>query len=106
MADHPEQRVTIVTGGGRGIGAATALRLARDGHSVGIGYERAREAAEATAEAVRAEGVEAVVVQLDTSSEEQVDALFCTVRDRLGPVTGLVANAGVTGPLGAFTETP
>lgn len=106
MADHPERRVTIVTGGSRGIGAATALRLARDGHSIGIGYHRAREAAEATAEAVRAEGADAVVFALDTSSEEQVDALFTTVRAQLGPVTGLVANAGVTGPLGAFTQTP
>jgi len=101
-----ERRVTIVTGAGRGIGAATALRLAREGHSIGIGYERAHDAAEATAGAVRAQGVDAAVVRLDTSVEAQVEMLFRTVRDQLGPVTGLVANAGVTGPLGAFTETP
>ncbi|MBF6049776.1 SDR family oxidoreductase [Streptomyces sp. NRRL B-1677] len=99
-------QVTVVTGGGRGIGAAVAVRLARAGHSVGIGYEHAREAAEATAEEVRAEGVRCVVVQADTSVESQVDALFDTVRAELGPVTGLVNNAGVTGLLGRFTETP
>ncbi|MCD9145810.1 SDR family oxidoreductase [Streptomyces albireticuli] len=99
-------RVTVVTGGSRGIGAAVALRLARDGHAVGIGYERARDAAEATAEAVRAEGVGCVAVRVDTSVESEVDAFFDEVREELGPVTGLVNNAGITGLLGRFTETP
>ncbi|MFE5868928.1 SDR family oxidoreductase [Streptomyces roseifaciens] len=99
-------QVTVVTGGSRGIGAAVAVRLARAGHSVGIGYERAAEAAEETARAVRAEGVGCVAVQVDTSVESAVDALFDTVRAELGPVTGLVNNAGVTGLLGRFTETP
>lgn len=103
---HEGQRVTVVTGGSRGIGAAVAVRLARAGHHVGIGYERAREAAERTAEAVRAEGRHASIVRVDTSAEEQVDALFTTVRAELGPITGLVNNAGVTGPLGRFTGTP
>ncbi|MEU4210884.1 SDR family oxidoreductase [Streptomyces sp. NPDC026206] len=105
MEQVPDQ-VTVVTGGGRGIGAAVALRLARAGHSVGIGYEWAREAAEKTAEAVRAEGVGCVAVQVDTSDEIQVDAFFDAVRERLGPVTGLVNNAGITGLLGRLTETP
>ncbi|ARZ71393.1 SDR family oxidoreductase [Streptomyces sp. HU2014] len=99
-------QVTVVTGGSRGIGAAVALRLARDGHAVGIGYERAREAAEATAEAVRALGVGCVAVRADTSVESEVDALFDEVREKLGPVTGLVNNAGITGLLGRFTEAP
>ncbi|MCC3768588.1 SDR family oxidoreductase [Streptomyces sp. UNOC14_S4] len=99
-------QVTVVTGGGRGIGAAVAVRLARAGHAVGIGYERAREAAEETAARVRAEGVACAVVRADTSVEEDVDRLFATVREELGPVTGLVNNAGITGTLGRFTETP
>ncbi|MBT2385263.1 SDR family oxidoreductase [Streptomyces sp. ISL-11] len=99
-------QVTVVTGGGRGIGAAVALRLARAGHAVGIGYERARDAAEETARAVRAEGVECVTVRADTSVESDVDTLFDVVKERLGPVTGLVNNAGITGLLGRFTETP
>ncbi|MGK5729800.1 SDR family oxidoreductase [Streptomyces sp. URMC 124] len=99
-------QVTVVTGGSRGIGAAVAVRLARAGHSVGIGYERAAGAAEETARAVRAEGARCVAVQVDTSVESAVDTLFETVRAELGPVTGLVNNAGVTGLLGRFTETP
>lgn len=102
----PQQRVTVVTGGGRGIGAAVAVRLARAGHHIGIGYESGRDSAEQTARAVHAEGVRAVPVQLDVSAEDQVDRLFDVVRQELGPVTGLVNNAGVTGPLGRFTQTP
>lgn len=102
----PQQPVTVVTGGGRGIGAAVTLRLARAGHHIAIGYERDRDAAEETAAAVRAQGVRALAVQLDTSAEEEVDHLFEAVRAELGPVTGLVNNAAVTGPLGRFTETP
>jgi NAD(P)-dependent dehydrogenase (short-subunit alcohol dehydrogenase family) len=101
-----QERITVVTGGGRGIGAAIALRLARAGHHVAIGYERSREDAEATARAVRAEGVRALAVGFEVSEEEQVEALFDTVTEQLGPLTGLVNNAGVTGPLGRFTETP
>ncbi|NLU73456.1 SDR family oxidoreductase [Streptomyces sp. HNM0575] len=100
------QRVTVVTGGSRGIGAAVAVRLAREGHHVAIGYERSHEAAEETARAVRAEGVLALPVRMDTSVERDVDRLFDTAREQLGPVTGLVNNAGVSGPLGRFTETP
>ncbi|SFE49348.1 NAD(P)-dependent dehydrogenase, short-chain alcohol dehydrogenase family [Actinacidiphila alni] len=98
--------VTVVTGGGRGIGAAVALRLAAAGHDVGIGYERARDAAEEAAARVREAGVRCVTVQADTSDEAAVDTLFDTVKEQLGPVTGLVNNAGITGPLGRFTETP
>ncbi|MET9860293.1 SDR family oxidoreductase [Streptomyces smyrnaeus] len=99
------QRVTVVTGGSRGIGAATALRLARDGHHIGIGYADDQEAAVRTAAAVREAGGAAVTVRLDTSEAAGVDRLFDTVREELGPITGLVNNAGISGPLGRFTET-
>jgi NAD(P)-dependent dehydrogenase (short-subunit alcohol dehydrogenase family) len=101
-----EQRVTVVTGGSRGIGAAVAERLGRNGHRVAVGFVRDEEAAEAVAAAVRAAGGEALAVRGEVSSEADVDRLFDVARDRLGPVTGLVNNAGVTGPLGRFTETP
>ncbi|PJE97933.1 oxidoreductase [Streptomyces carminius] len=99
------RQVTIVTGGSRGIGAAVARRLARAGHDVAVGYERSAEAAGRTVEEVRAAGAEAIAVQLDTSVESEVDTLFEETAARLGPVTGAVLNAGITGPLGRFTET-
>ncbi|SEO28299.1 SDR family oxidoreductase [Actinacidiphila rubida] len=100
------EQVTVVTGGSRGIGAAVAVRLAADGHHVAIGFERARDAAEDVARAVREAGGRALVHQVDTSDEQQVDTFFDAVREGLGPVTGLVNNAGVTGPLGRLAETP
>jgi NAD(P)-dependent dehydrogenase (short-subunit alcohol dehydrogenase family) len=100
------EQVTVITGGSRGIGAAVALRLAAAGHRVGIGYERAQDAAEKVAREVREAGGEALVHQVDTSDEAQVDAFFGAVAAGLGPVTGLVNNAGVTGPLGRFGDTP
>ncbi|MFE6780188.1 SDR family oxidoreductase [Streptomyces sp. NPDC057702] len=98
-------QVTVVTGGSRGIGAAVAGRLARAGHHIAVGFERAAEAAEAVAADVRAQGVRCVAVRVDTSEADQVEALFEVAREELGTVTGLVNNAGVTGLLGRFTET-
>lgn len=99
-------KVTVITGGGRGIGAAVAHRLADSGHRLVIGYERDRSAALATVEAVRERGVSAVALQVDTGREESVEAFFDEARERLGPMTALVNNAGITGPLGRFTHTP
>ncbi|RKN44866.1 glucose 1-dehydrogenase [Streptomyces hoynatensis] len=98
-------RVTVVTGGSRGIGAATAVRLARAGHDVAIGYVRDGEAAERVAERVREAGRRAVALRVDVSAEAEVDHLFEAAAERLGPVTGLVNNAAVTGLLGPFAET-
>ncbi|MFK4146070.1 SDR family NAD(P)-dependent oxidoreductase [Streptomyces sp. NPDC004065] len=97
--------VTVVTGGGRGIGAAICRRLAQDGHDVVVGYVTDTAAAEAVADEVLAAGARSVVVRMDTSVEADVDRLFATAEERLGPVTGLVNNAGVTGPLGPLTAT-
>jgi len=97
--------VTVVTGGSRGIGAATCVRLGADGHDVVLGYVRDGEAAERTASAVRAAGARCVTVRADTSVEADVDRLFATAVDTLGPVTGLVNNAGVTGSQGRLADT-
>ncbi|MGV9881477.1 SDR family oxidoreductase [Streptomyces sp. NPDC003006] len=101
MQHHP---VTVVTGGSRGIGAAVSARLAEDGHDVVIGYRSDEAAAEKAAEAVRAAGRRCVTVQVDTADETDVDRLFDVAAAELGPVTGLVNNAGVSGPVGPLAD--
>ncbi|WP_416972826.1 SDR family oxidoreductase [Streptomyces sp. 4F14] len=96
--------VTVVTGGSRGIGAAISRRLAADGHDVAIGYVRDASAAEAVAGAVRDAGARAVAVRVDTSVEADVERLFEVAEGELGAVTGLVNNAGVTGPPGRLAD--
>lgn len=101
-----QQRVTVVTGGSRGIGAAVAVRLGAAGHRVAVGYLRDGEAAERVVGRVRdAHGQAAVAVRVDVSDEGDVERLFDEARERLGPVTGLVNNAGITGPLRRFADT-
>ena len=97
--------VTVVTGGSRGIGAATCRRLAEDGHDVVVGYLRDAKAAEEVAETVRRTGARSVCVPGDTSVEADVERLFTVAEKQLGPVTGLVNNAGVTGSFGRLTDT-
>jgi NAD(P)-dependent dehydrogenase (short-subunit alcohol dehydrogenase family) len=97
--------VTVVTGASRGIGAAVARGLARRGHAVAIGYEHAAEAAEGVAAEIRAAGGRCLTFRVDVSDAAGVDAFFDATIAELGPVTGLVANAGITGPLGRFAET-
>jgi NAD(P)-dependent dehydrogenase (short-subunit alcohol dehydrogenase family) len=89
--------VAVVTGGSRGIGAATALLLARRGWDVCLGYQRDAKAAEAVVEACEAAGARAVAVPGDVASPEDVATLFAAA-DRLGTVSALVNNAGVVAP--------
>ncbi len=87
--------VLLVTGGGRGIGAAVALRAARDGWDVAVNYHRDTAAAERVAAAVREAGCRALAVAADVADPAQVQQMFETVRRQLGPLQGLVNNAGV-----------
>lgn len=96
--------VTIVTGGSRGIGAATCIRLAADGHDLVLGYLRDDAAAKVTAERVREAGARCVTVRGDTSEECGVDRLFDIAGAEFGTVTGLVNNAGVTGTPGRLAD--
>ncbi|MER7008029.1 glucose 1-dehydrogenase [Dactylosporangium sp. NPDC000555] len=98
------EQVTIVTGGSRGIGAATCLRLARDGHRVVVGYRSAAGAAHGVVDAVAALGGRAIAVRADTAVEDDVVALFDAAAERLGPVTGLVNNAGIASTLGRLAD--
>lgn len=87
--------VLLVTGGGRGIGAATARLAARQGWSVAVNYARDSLAADEVVRAIRAEGGQAMSVQADVSDEAQVVTLFERIDARFGRLTGLVNNAGV-----------
>jgi NAD(P)-dependent dehydrogenase (short-subunit alcohol dehydrogenase family) len=87
--------VLVITGGGRGIGAATAKLAARRGYVVGVNYLRDRESAQSVVEAILAEGGRAHAFQGDVSREEDVVRLFAEVDRELGPATALVNNAGI-----------
>ncbi|WP_369138547.1 SDR family oxidoreductase [Modestobacter versicolor] len=97
--------LTLVTGGSRGIGAATVLHLAGQGHDVVVGWSTGREEAAEVVTAAQSRGVRAVAVRADVSDPDEVDALFAAAGE-LGPVTGLVANAGLTAHLGDLADTP
>src|SRR5688572_10809536 len=83
-------RVMVVTGGGRGIGAATALLAAQRGYAVAINYLRNGTAAERLAHEING-----ISVQGDVASEADVVRLFKTVDEKLGRVSALVNNAGI-----------
>ncbi|MGY2291691.1 SDR family oxidoreductase [Pseudomonas sp. SDO528_S397] len=87
-------KVVIITGGSRGIGAATALLLARQGYRMCINYQSNEEAAHRVLEQVRALGAQAIAVRADVSIEDEVIRLFNRVDAELGRVTALVNNAG------------
>lgn len=88
----------LITGGSRGIGRATALLAAERGWPVAINYRSDGRAAEETAAAVRKAGARATTVQGDVSVEADVVALFNKARAELGPLGGVVINAGIVAP--------
>jgi NAD(P)-dependent dehydrogenase (short-subunit alcohol dehydrogenase family) len=89
------QKVLIVTGGSRGIGAATARLAAQRGYAVCVNSRRNRAAADALVSEIAASGGTALAVGADVASEPDVVNLFATVDARLGPLAGLVNNAGI-----------
>ena len=89
------QKVLLVTGGSRGIGAAAARLAARRGFAVAVNYARDAAAADEVVRAIRAEGGTATAVQADVGDEAQVNAMFNQVDAELGRLTALVNNAGV-----------
>lgn len=88
-------QVLLVTGGGRGIGAATARLAAHQGWAVAVNYTANSLAADEVVRAIRAEGGDAISVQADVADEDQVMAMFARIDARLGHLSGLVNNAGV-----------
>ncbi|MEV4755151.1 SDR family oxidoreductase [Micromonospora sp. NPDC049559] len=95
--------VTIVTGGSRGIGAATVRRLAAAGHDIALCYRADTDAATAVLRDVHAAGRQGIAVPADTTDPDQVADLFDAAA-ALGPLTGLVNNAGVTSTIGPFVD--
>jgi len=91
-------RALIVTGSSRGIGAATCLLAARDGWDVAVNYARDAEAAAEVVAAVQALGRKAVAIRGDVTAEADVIALFDQAEAALGPVSGVVNNAGIVAP--------
>ncbi|CAN5556955.1 SDR family oxidoreductase [soil metagenome] len=89
------RRVIVVTGGSRGIGAATCRLAAMRGFHVCVNYVRNREAADAVVADCRAAGSEAFAVQADVASELEVERLFKTVDRDMGKISALVNNAGI-----------
>ena len=88
-------QVLLVTGGSRGIGAATALHAARLGYAVAVNYTAQRPAADQVVRQIRAGGGSAIAVQADVADERQVLSMFEEVDAKLGPLTALVNSAGV-----------
>ena len=90
-------KVVIITGGGRGIGAATARLAASRGYAVCVNYLNNRDAAEGIVTEIKRAGSRALAVAGDVASEPDVVRLFETAEKTLGPVTALVNNAGMVG---------
>ncbi|MCM2972119.1 glucose 1-dehydrogenase [Larsenimonas suaedae] len=87
--------VMLITGGSRGIGAATAQLAFEAGYAVALSYRSDRDAASAVVEAIEAKGGEAIAVQADMASEANIVRLFEAVDERFGRLDVLVNNAGI-----------
>jgi len=96
--------VAIITGSGRGIGAATAKLAAARGYAVCVNYLKNEQSADAVVAEIRAGGGRAIMVRADTANENEVIQLFERVDLELGPLTALVNNAGITGRAGRLTS--
>lgn len=90
------ERTVLITGAGTGVGAATALQLARRGYAVLVNYAHSADGAERTAEACRAAGTDALVVRGDVARDKDCRALAEAAMARWGRIDALVNNAGVS----------
>lgn len=93
-------RVAFVTGGSRGIGAATAVALSSAGYDVAVSYRTRRDAADEVIRRCEASGRRAVALQADLADPGAVEPLFAAVDDAYGRLDLLVNNAGIVSPAG------
>ncbi|MFN3685582.1 SDR family oxidoreductase [Salinarimonas sp.] len=96
--------VLVITGGSRGIGAATAEMAAKAGYAVAFNYAESVDAADALLARIRAAGGRAIAVRGDVTDEGAIEALFDEAQAAFGPVTALFNNAGITGPIGRLAD--
>ncbi|WP_368648700.1 SDR family oxidoreductase [Castellaniella ginsengisoli] len=101
----PRANTLLITGAGRGIGASTVLSAARLGRDVVLNYVRDEHAAQSVAASVRALGRRAFIIQADVGRSEDIRRMFDWIDAEVGPLDGLINNAGITGPIGSFTDT-
>jgi NAD(P)-dependent dehydrogenase (short-subunit alcohol dehydrogenase family) len=87
--------IALITGGSRGIGAATAICAARQGFAVAVNYTRDALAANRVVQQITQAGGQAIAVQADVADEAQILAMYQAIDAQLGPVSALVNNAGV-----------
>jgi NAD(P)-dependent dehydrogenase (short-subunit alcohol dehydrogenase family) len=98
------KQVLVVTGGSQGIGEAVARLAASRGYAVALSYRSGAAQAQAVVAAITEAGGTAIAVQADSADEAATEALFAMVDRELGPVTALVNNAGITGPICKLDE--
>ena len=101
-----DRPITIITGGSRGIGAATAVHLAQAGHDLALAYRKDDSAARETAAQAQAAGARCVLAKVDITLQDDVERLFSITASQVGMVTGVVNNAGVTAHIGDLADTP
>ncbi|HLJ71545.1 MAG TPA: SDR family oxidoreductase [Roseiarcus sp.] len=97
-------KTILVTGGSRGIGRAVCLLAARRGWSVGVNYVHDKEAAEAIVASAAREGARALAIPGDVAEESDVIAMFEKTAETLGPLDGVVVNAGIVAPAARLIE--
>ena len=101
---NSDNRVLLVTGASRGIGAATARLAAERGYRVAVNYRSSGMEAEGVVDQIRAAGNLAAAFQADVSQWPDAERLFAEVAERLGPISALVNNVGGTGGVGPFSD--